>query len=46
MRLVSILSTGMISAIIPMYIFNHGIRGALPLFFSLVCAIVGGMIFE
>lgn len=46
MRLVSILSTGMIGAIIPMYIFNHGIRSALPLFLALVCAVVGGMIFE
>lgn len=46
MRLVSILSTGMIGAIIPMYIFNHGVKAALPLFFSLVCSIIGGMIFE
>ena len=46
MRLVSILSTGMISAIIPMYIFNHGIRASLPLFLALICAVVGGMIFE
>lgn len=46
MRLVTVLTTGMFSAIIPMYIFNHGIRAALPLFFGLVCSIIGSMMSE
>lgn len=46
MRLTMVLTTGMLSAIIPMYIFNHGIRGTIPLFFSLVCSIIGSMIAE
>jgi len=44
MRIAMILSTAMISAIIPIYIIGHGLRAGSPLFIALVCAVIGALI--
>lgn len=46
MRLTGILTTGMVSAIIPLYIISHGLRASIPLFIALVAAIFMGMVAE
>ena len=46
MRLTGILTTGMVSAIIPLYIISHGLRASIPLFIALVAAIFMGMFNE
>lgn len=46
MRLTGILTTGMVSAIIPLYIISNGLRASIPLFIALVAAIFIGMVAE
>lgn len=46
MRLASILSTVMVSAISPMYIISHGIRASVPLLIALVLGIIWTVVAE
>lgn len=45
MRLCSILTTVMISAISPMYIMSHGLRASIPLLIALVFGIIWSVIY-
>lgn len=46
MRLAMVLSTAMVSAITPLYAFNHGLRETIPLLIILVLAIIGSVVLD